>query len=240
MLRLALDVRRGEGRYPLDLDWLLPAGEFAPLRCPACDRSGAQLVAAKTHLGCARCLAPKRPTPQPAPASVPPPRDGAGAHTAASTAAPVRADTSVAARNVHAAADGASPLSGSEAKAGRTAATSPARASSQSTSRRATPGRAPSPPQRRSSDPRTLNKRAVAFWERAAAGDHRKLERLCVPDSPAAALLRLYSAAGPLYGIGVGSRERVESCSVAVFPAEGRRGWDGAGGEVHTDRGDHD
>ncbi|MEU3161708.1 hypothetical protein ABZ753_30495 [Streptomyces griseoincarnatus] len=240
VLRLALDVRRGERRYPLDLDWLLPAGEFAPLRCPACDRSGAQLVAAKTHLGCARCLAPKRPTPQPAPVSVPPPRDGADAHTAASTAAPVRADTSVAARNVQAAADGASPLSGSEAKAGRTAETSPARASSRSTSRRATPGRAPSPPQRRSSDPRTLNKRAVAFWEHAAAGDRRKLERLCVPDSPAAALLRLYSAAGPLYGIGVGSRERVESCSVAVFPAEGRRGWDGAGGEVHTDRGDRD
>lgn len=57
VLRLALDVRRGERRYPLDLDWLLPAGEFAPLRCPACAQCGAPLVAAKTHLGCARCLA---------------------------------------------------------------------------------------------------------------------------------------------------------------------------------------
>ncbi|MFB8775372.1 hypothetical protein [Streptomyces broussonetiae] len=190
VLRLALDVRRGERRYPLDLDWLLPAGEFAPLRCPACARSGVQLVAAKTHLGCERCLAPKRTVPHPAPESVPPPRDGAAAHAASA--------------------------------------------------RSAAPGRAQSPPQRRSVDPQTLRKRAFTFWEHAARGDRRKLERMCAPDSPAAALLRLYDATGPLYGIGVGSRERVESCSVAVFPAEGRRGWDGAGGEVHTDRGRHD
>lgn len=50
VLRLALDVRRGERRYPLDLDWLLPAEGFAPLRYPACAQSGAPLVAAKTHL----------------------------------------------------------------------------------------------------------------------------------------------------------------------------------------------
>lgn len=104
----------------------------------------------------------------------------------------------------------------------------------------AAPGRAQSPPQRRSVDPQTLQKRAFTFWEHAAGGDRRKLERLCAPDSPAAALLRLYGAAGPLYGIGIGSRERVDSCSAAVFPAEGRRGWDSAGGEVHTDRGRHD
>ncbi len=91
----------------------------------------------------------------------------------------------------------------------------------------------------RTADPQTLQKRAFTFWEHAAGGDRRKLERLWAPDSPVAALLRLYGAAGPLYGIGVGSRERVESCSAAVFPAEGRRGWDGAGGEVHTDRGHH-
>ena len=79
--RLALDVRRGERRYPLDLDWLLPAGEFAPLRCPACAQTGAPLVAAKTHLGCARCLAPKRPATPPAGGTVPPPRGGAAVDT---------------------------------------------------------------------------------------------------------------------------------------------------------------
>ncbi|MET7354986.1 hypothetical protein [Streptomyces mirabilis] len=225
VLRLALDVRRGERRYPLDLDWLLPAGEFAPLRCPACAHSGAQLVAAKTHLGCARCLAPKRPTPQPAPESVPPPRDGATAAVGPS-----------AARNAEA-ADGAAPRSGGRAKAGRIAEASGTRAAS---SRPATPGHAPSPPQRRSVDPQTLHKRAFTFWEHAAGGDRRKLERMCAPDSPAAALLRLYGAAGPLYGIGVAPQERVESCSAVVFPAEGRRGWDSAGGEVRTDRGRHD
>ncbi|MGW3660330.1 hypothetical protein ACWD6R_33880 [Streptomyces sp. NPDC005151] len=248
VLRLALDVRRGERRYPLDLDWLLPAGEFAPLRCPACAQSGAPLVAAKTHLGCARCLAPKHPTPVPASESVPPPRDGAAAHAAASAegaVAPVRADATVAvglpaARNAEA-AGGAAPRSGGGAKAGRIAEASAARAaSSRPGSRPATPGHAPSPPQRRSVDPQTLQKRAFTFWEHAAGGDRRKLERLCTPDSPAAALLRLYGAAGPLYGIGVDSRERVESCSAAVFPAEGRRGWDSAGGEVRTDRGRHD
>ncbi len=244
VLRLALDVRRGERRYPLDLDWLLSAGEFAPLRCPACAQSGAPLVAAKTHLGCARCLAAKRPTPHPAPESVPPPRDSAAAHAAASAeraVAPGRAGATVAvgpsaARNAEA-AGGAAPRSRGEAKTGRIAESSAARAAS---ARPAAPGHAQSPPQRRSVDPRTLQKRALTFWEHAAGGDRRKLERLCAPDSPAAALLRLYGAAGPLYGIGVGFRERVESCSVAVFPAEGRRGWDSAGGEVHTDRGRHD
>ncbi|MEV6740100.1 hypothetical protein AB0N14_25400 [Streptomyces sp. NPDC051104] len=244
VLRLALDVRRGERRYPLDLDWLLPAGEFAPLRCPACAQSGAPLVAAKTHLGCARCLAPKRPTPVPAPESVPPPRDGTAAHAAASAEGavpPVRAGTTVAvgpsaARNAEA-AGGAAPRSGGGAKAGRIAEASAARAAS---SRPATAGHAPSPAQRRSVDPQTLQKRAFTFWEHAASGDRRKLERLCATDSPVAALLRLYGAAGPLYGIGVDSRERVESCTVVVFPAEGRRGWDSAGGEVRTDRGRHD
>jgi hypothetical protein len=141
-----------------------------------------------------------------------------------------------AARNAEA-AGGAAPRSGGRAKAGRIAEASGTRAAS---SRPATPGHAPSPPQRRSLDPQTLHKRAFTFWEHAAGGDRRKLERLCAPDSPAAALLRLYGAAGPLYGIGVAPQERVESCSAVVFPAEGRRGWDGAGGEVRTDRGRHD
>ncbi|MEU1600015.1 hypothetical protein ABZ468_46365 [Streptomyces sp. NPDC005708] len=242
VLRLALDVRRGERRYPLDLDWLLPAGEFAPLRCPACVQTNAQLVAAKTHLGCAQCLAPKRPAPPPAPQSVPSPRGAAGADAAEGAVAPVRADATVTKgppppRN----AAGAGKRSTGGAKTGPIAEASAACAASpRPGSRPAAPGPVPSPPQRRSSDPKTLHKRAFAFWEHAAGGDRRKLERLCAPDSPAAALLRLYGATGPLYGIGVDPRERVESCSATVFPAEGRRGWDSVGGEVHTDRGSHD
>ncbi|GFH39157.1 hypothetical protein [Streptomyces pacificus] len=259
VLRLALDVRRGERRYPLDLDWLLPAGEFAPLRCPACARSGAQLVAAKTHLGCERCLAPKRAAPRPVPESVPPPRDGAAGHAGASAKGAVAPEHPGAAAAV---GPGAVPVvrqgdargaeaaggavrrgrGGGGAEAGRIAEASAARAASDRTA--AAPGHAQSRPQsrpqRRSADPQTLRKRAFTFWENAAGGDRRKLERLCAPDSPAAALLRLYGAAGPLHGIGVRSGERVESCSATVFPAEGRRGWDSAGGEVHTDQGHHD
>ena len=57
-LRLPVDVLRGARRYPLVLEWLLPVGAFAPLRCPACgaDVRNWPLAAAKTHLGCARCL----------------------------------------------------------------------------------------------------------------------------------------------------------------------------------------
>lgn len=249
VLRLALDVRRGERRYPLEVDWLLPAGEFAPLRCPACAHSDAPLIAAKTHLGCARCLAPKHPAPPPAGETVPPPRSGTAVDTAASTggtAAPVHAGATARegtppARNADATGSAAGKRSTGAAKAGRAAEAPAARAPSpRPGSRPAAPGRAPSPQQRRSSDPKTLHKRAFAFWEHTAGGERRKLERMCAPDSPAAALLRLYGATGPLYGIAVTPRERVESCSATVFPAQGRRTWDSTGGEVHTDRGRHD
>lgn len=61
VLRQAVDVRRGERRYPMVLDWLLPAGEFADIRCPNCG-GHAPLVASKTVLGCALCL-PTKPGP---------------------------------------------------------------------------------------------------------------------------------------------------------------------------------
>ena len=66
VLRLAVDVRRGERRYPLVLDWLLPARRFAGIRCPAC-RSTAPLAAAKAGLGCLDCLGKPDPRPEPAP-----------------------------------------------------------------------------------------------------------------------------------------------------------------------------
>src|SRR6266567_4522653 len=57
-LRFPVEVMRGARRFPLMLEWLLPAGMFAPVRCPACGANAASrpLVAAKTHLGCSRCL----------------------------------------------------------------------------------------------------------------------------------------------------------------------------------------
>lgn len=66
-LRVAADVLRGDRRYPMCFDWLLPAGAYAPVRCPSCDGE-APLVAGKLKLGCEACLPPK---PAAAPAAAP-------------------------------------------------------------------------------------------------------------------------------------------------------------------------
>ena len=64
-LRVPGDVLRGTRRYPTYFDWLLPAGAYAPTRCPSCGGE-APLVAGKLKLGCETCLPPK-----PAPAAAP-------------------------------------------------------------------------------------------------------------------------------------------------------------------------
>lgn len=56
--RVDVDVRRGNRRYPVELDWLLPLREFAPIRCQACG-SRERLVAGKSALGCRGCLPAK-------------------------------------------------------------------------------------------------------------------------------------------------------------------------------------
>lgn len=53
--RLPVDVRRGDRRYSLTLDWLVPLSRFADLRCPHCG-APEPLVAGKTRLGCTACL----------------------------------------------------------------------------------------------------------------------------------------------------------------------------------------
>jgi hypothetical protein len=58
VLRLPVDVLRGSRRFPMVLDWMLPAGAFAPVGCPACraDTACWPLAATKTGLACANCL----------------------------------------------------------------------------------------------------------------------------------------------------------------------------------------
>ena len=75
-VRLTVDVRRGARRYPMELDWLLPAGVFAQPPCPSCG-AVAPLVAGKSGLGCFVCAAPKPApaVPRPAPAPSPKVRD---------------------------------------------------------------------------------------------------------------------------------------------------------------------
>jgi len=53
-MRVEVDVRRGNRRYPVELDWLLPLRRFAPMRCPGCGSTD-RLVAGKTALGCRSC-----------------------------------------------------------------------------------------------------------------------------------------------------------------------------------------
>jgi hypothetical protein len=53
-LRVPIDIRRGERRYPMELDWLLPAEVFTQPRCPTC-AGAAPLVAGKNALGCLLC-----------------------------------------------------------------------------------------------------------------------------------------------------------------------------------------
>ena len=70
-LRVSVDVRRGDRRYPMIFDWLLPAGAYAPVRCPSCGGE-APLVAGKLKLGCETCL-PPTPAAAAAPVSAAPP-----------------------------------------------------------------------------------------------------------------------------------------------------------------------
>ena len=85
-LRVPADVRRGDRRYPMTFDWLLPARTFAPVRCPSCGGE-APLVAGKQKLGCEACLPARSadgPSGQPAKAA------GAAKVTPAAKAAPAR------------------------------------------------------------------------------------------------------------------------------------------------------
>jgi hypothetical protein len=100
-LRLPTDIRRGDRRYPMTFDWLLPAGAFAPVRCPSCGGE-APLVAGKQKLGCETCLPPRvesvaappakagAKAAQPATASQPPPKSKVPPKARTTTASPPR------------------------------------------------------------------------------------------------------------------------------------------------------
>ena len=53
--RLPVDVRRGDRRYPLTLDWLIPLNRFTCIACPHCG-ADERLIATKTRLGCTSCV----------------------------------------------------------------------------------------------------------------------------------------------------------------------------------------
>jgi hypothetical protein len=183
----------------------------APNRCPTCG-AHSRLVATKTHLVCEAC------TPSPvllAPMVEKPRHDGA-------------------ARNV-------APTKP------RVAPAPPPRRQSRDTltADRKRPGVAPGTPAARGAARRTFvpgapeERKVVDFWNQVGAGETRKLSRLIAPDSPLAALIRLYGAAGPLRGIGVPAGHALESFTSGNYdrPVAGQRG--GTAGELCTHRGEY-
>ena len=224
-LRLPVDVLRGARRFPLVLEWLLPAAAFAPLSCPSCGADARRwpLVAAKTHLGCARCLSGAAVSPPPVPrtSSVPVPASAVPARASGQGNGPAHGsaagETGAAAGAAGAAASsgrGRAQAAGGTAPAKRRPAGSrPAPAGSRpapAAARRVPPAARPKPPNSQALS-KTGDKLALEFWSVTGQGNLRALRRLCAPDSPAAAAVRLYGIQGPTTAIGMAAHDRPES-----------------------------
>lgn len=177
-LRLPTDVRRGDRRYPMTFDWLLPAGAFAPVRCPSCG-GGAPLVAGKQKLGCETCLPPRVES-----AAPPSAKAGAGAKAAQPSAA------ATAPTKEKATASQPRPTPKVPPKA-RTA--------------RASPPREPVvPPRARQRETRRPTEELAAeLWTAVAGGLSENASRLLEPGSPAAALYRVFGPSGLTQAIGL-------------------------------------
>lgn len=173
--RVPVDVRRGDRRYPLTLDWLIPLTRFADIACPHCG-ADERLVATKTWLGCASCVPrptvglapePTRPPAKPAPkakqAITPPP-------TPRQHRSPARSDPSL------------------------------------------TPAKLD----------KIGHKLTGKVWEAVVCND-RRLARICAPDSPAAAAIRLYGPSGAACAVGISPTEKLAAVACATTASSGLR-----------------
>jgi hypothetical protein len=214
--RLATDVRRGERRWPVVFDYLPLLGTVAPTRCPTCD-AHAPLVATKTHLGCGVCVpakAPVRPSPvENKPQTGTPPLGNEAAEAPARQQRPLDDKPVVDKKRPN-----PPPVKRAAAVANKVRPVT--------TAGPFIPGK---PEERKVAD----------FWNHVGAGDTRKLSRLIAPDSPLAALVRLYGSAGPLNGIGVpaGHTPVRFTCGNYDQPVAGNRG--GTAGELNTHHGEY-
>lgn len=185
--RLPVNVRRGDRRYPLTLDWLIPLSRFAAIACPHCD-ADERLVATKTRLGCAGCV--PRPTVRLAPEPTRPPAKPAAKAKPVVTQpvisrkhpSPVRADPS--------------PTPAKLAKLG--------------------------------------DKLTGQVWEAVVRND-RRLSRICAPDSPAAAAVRLYGPSGAAWGVGISPTEKLAAIACATTASSSAR--HASNGYVETEAG---
>jgi hypothetical protein len=215
--RLGTDVRRGDRRWPMTFDHLPLLGAVAPTRCPACD-AHAPLVATKTHLGCTTCVPAKQPAARPA-STIPPPKPAARRPPA--TSKPGEPRPRDADQHRHA-------TTPQPAKTRAMRPTPPAT----TTPRAACPARLVLPG-------KAEERKVADFWNHVGAGDHRRLNRLIAPESPLAALTRLYLSAGPLHGINIPAGHSPVSFTCGNYdqPVAGRRG--GTTGAVRTSHGEY-
>ena len=196
-LRVPVDVRRGDRRYPMIFDWLMPAGAYAPVRCPSCGGE-APLVAGKLKLGCETCLPP-----MPAAAAAPVPAatpavPGPGARPSAASrpvTGPIQPESGPAQRESGA----AQPESGPRRPASGLAP-APPRAKRQPAM----------PPKVRKERQKTTGTVAERMWRAVAAGDIRAAGKILLPGSPAAALVRVLGLAGLTRVIGMPPGEAPE------------------------------
>ena len=157
--RLPVDVRRGDRRYPLTLDWLIPLTRFTDIACPHCG-ADERLVATKTRLGCASCVPRRiaRLVPEPA---RPPAKPAAKA---------------------------------------KQVVTQPPTPRQHPSQVRTDPS--PTPAKLGKLGDKLIGK----VWDAVVRND-RRLARICAPDSPAAAAIRLYGPSGAAWAVGISPTE---------------------------------
>jgi hypothetical protein len=181
-LRLPTDVRRGDRRYPMTFDWLLPAGAFAPVRCPSCGGE-APLVAGKQKLGCETCLPPRVES-----VAAPPAKSSVGVKAVQPSAA-----ATAAAKDKTAAAQ--SPPTSRV----------PAKVPPKARAAKASPPREPAvPPRAKQREMRRPPEQIAAeLWTAVAGGRSENASRLLEPGSPAAALYRVFGPSGLTQAVGL-------------------------------------
>ncbi len=249
VLRLPVDIRRGDRRYPLTLEWLEPARTFAGLRCPHCDAT-APLVASKTRLGCQACLTGGATNSHPAGTASRSPMRTQTKAGAATRAGPANPPPTTAASSGDVAVAKSAPAAPRDTQPGRPAPASRAQqrptpvppTAKQRQSGQRNQRRSPTTASRssnKSSQPETSDKLVTSFWEQVAAND-RRLPRCYAPQSPANTLHGLYGKAGPLYVVGChGFRPTAVRAGISM-PAEADPDRFVVNGELETSIGGHD
>src|SRR5579863_8318610 len=190
--------------------------------CPPCgaDTSRWPLAATKTGLACANCL----PVPAVEPAT--PPESGVTGGLAT-----VRKEES----------------SSRSPRQSRAETPAPAASETQSRAKAAPPSRPTARPVPPALKKKRLSAQAVSaageklameLWSLTAQENLRALRRLCAEDSPAAAAIRLYGAAGPAVAAGLAPREALQSLTM-TSESHGDGELAGTWGYLQTGRADY-